>query len=180
MESFEYQLNSGQNLFIREALAEDAAQLLEFVNLVGRESDYLSFGSGEFNLSLSDEQKFLKKCYSSKNQLFILGFIDEQIIATLHFDGGERPRIQHAGEFGMSVAKKYWGLGIGSHMLDTLINWAKKTDIIRKINLRVRTDNTRAVHLYLRKGFKQEGLLRKEVYLNGKYYDYYWMGLFLK
>ncbi|MEJ2545864.1 MAG: hypothetical protein P8Y99_17515 [Calditrichaceae bacterium] len=86
MESFEYQLNSGQNLFIREALAEDAAQLLEFVNLVGRESDYLSFGSGEFNLSLSDEQKFLKKCYSSKNQLFILGFIDEQIVATLHFD----------------------------------------------------------------------------------------------
>lgn len=179
MDSFEFQLNSGQNLVIREALENDAAELLEFVNQVGGESDYLSFGAGEFNVSISDEQKFLNKCHSSKNQLFILGFIEDQIAATLHLAAGERPRIQHAGEFGMSVTKKYWSLGIGSYMIDVLINWAKETDMIKKINLRVRTDNTRAVHLYLRKGFKQEGLLRKEVYLNGTYYDYYWMGIVL-
>ena len=179
MDSIEYPLNSDQKLVIREALEKDAAVLLEFVNQVGGESDYLSFGAGEFNVSISDEQKFLNKCHSSKNQLFILGFIEDQIVATLHFGAGERPRIQHAGEFGMSTAKKHWNLGIGSYMIDVLINWAKESEMIKKINLRVRTDNTRAIHLYLRKGFKQEGLLRKEVYLNGTYYDYYWMGFVL-
>ena len=180
MDSFKYKLNADQILIIREASDTDADKLIKYVKRVGGESDYLSFGLGEFNLSLSDEQKFLKKCHSSKNQLFILGFMEGQLVATLHFAGGERPRIQHAGEFGMSVAKKHWGLGIGSLMIDVLINWAKETNIIKKINLRVRTDNTRAVHLYLRKGFKQEGLISKEVYLKGKYYDYYSMGLLLK
>jgi RimJ/RimL family protein N-acetyltransferase len=77
----------------------------------------------------------------------------------------------------MSVRKQYWGLGIGSLMLDTLIEWARSTQIVKKINLRVRTDNQRAILLYERKGFVMEGTIRKEIFLDGKYFDHHWMGL---
>ena len=77
----------------------------------------------------------------------------------------------------MSVRKRYWGLGIGSLMLDTLIDWAKGTQIVKKINLRVRTDNERAIALYERKGFVIEGTIRKQVFLDGTYFDHYWMGM---
>jgi RimJ/RimL family protein N-acetyltransferase len=43
--------------------------------------------------------------------------------------------------------------------------------------LRVRTDNQRAILLYERKGFAKEGTIRKEILLDGKYFDHHWMGL---
>ncbi|MCP4535682.1 MAG: GNAT family N-acetyltransferase [Chloroflexi bacterium] len=48
------------------------------------------------------------------------------IVAALYFSGGCRPHIRHRDKFSMSVRKQYWGLGIGSLMLDTLIDWAQE------------------------------------------------------
>ena len=62
-------------------------------------------------------------------------------------------------------------------MLDAAIAWAKDAQIIKKINLRVRTDNKRAISLYEKKGFLREGRIRKEIFIDGKYYDHYWMSL---
>ena len=45
-------LKSGEELVIREAAPEDAATLLDFVDQVSRESDYLTFGPGEFGITL--------------------------------------------------------------------------------------------------------------------------------
>jgi len=62
-------------------------------------------------------------------------------------------------------------------MLDTFIEWARGTGFVKKINLRVRTDNSRAIRLYGRKGFVIEGTIRREMLLRGQYFDHYWMGL---
>jgi RimJ/RimL family protein N-acetyltransferase len=113
----------------------------------------------------------------STNKFYALGLIDGEIVSSLSFSAGSRPRIQHTGEFGMSVRKEFWGLGIGSAMLDTLIELARASGIIFKINLRVRTDNQRAIKLYERKGFVREGTISKEILLDSKYYDHHWMGL---
>ena len=45
--------------------------------------------------------------------------------------------------------------------MDTLIDWARSTGSIRKIALRVRTDNARGIALYREKGFEVEGTLRQ-------------------
>jgi RimJ/RimL family protein N-acetyltransferase len=177
MEPRKHELKNGRVLLIREVAVEDARALLDYVERISGESDFLSFGPGEFELTEPEEQEFIHKCLASDNQLFILGSIDDTIVAILNFSGGRRPRVRHSGEFGMSVRKQYWGLGIGSLMLDTLIDWAKGTRIVKKINLRVRTDNQRAIRLYKRKGFAKEGTSRKEILLDGKYFDHHWMGL---
>jgi RimJ/RimL family protein N-acetyltransferase len=177
MEPRNYELKNGRVLLIREVAVEDACAVLDYVHEISGESDFLSFGRGEFELTEPEEQDFIRKCLASDNQLFILGSIDDTIVAILSFSAGRRPRIRHSGEFSMSVRKQYWGLGIGSLMLDTLIDWARHTQIVKKINLRVRTDNQRAILLYERKGFAKEGTIRKEILLDGKYFDHHWMGL---
>ncbi|MBO0797135.1 MAG: GNAT family N-acetyltransferase, partial [Ktedonobacteraceae bacterium] len=88
-----------------------------------------------------------------------------------------RPRTRHAGEFGISVLRKYWNLGIGGRMLTYLIDWARQSGIIRKINLRVRVDNLPAIHLYEKHGFVREGHITREFYLHGQFVDSYVMGL---
>ena len=177
MEPRNYELKNGRALLIREATAEDARAVLDYVGGISGESDFLSFGPGEFELTEAEEEDILRQYRESDSQLYILGLLDDTIVAALSFSAGRRPRNRHSGEFGMSVRKQYWGLGIGSLMLDTLIDWARHTQIVKKINLRVRTDNQRAILLYERKGFVKEGTSRKEILLDGKYFDHHWMGL---
>lgn len=171
------QLRNGTVLLIREAVPEDAPALLGYIQAISGESSFLTFGPGEFELTEAKEEKVLRRYRDSDNQLYLLGLVDDSIVTALSFSAGRRPRVRHSGELGMSVRKPYWGLGIGSCMLDTLIEWARATLSIKKINLRVRTDNRRAIQLYKGRGFVREGTIRKEIFLDGQYYDLYWMGL---
>lgn len=98
-------------------------------------------------------------------------------MSVLSFSAGRRARVRHFGEFGISVSEAYWGLGIGGLMIDALIAWARDRGIVTKINLRVRTDNTRAIALYKLKGFTIEGVIHKAIFMDSRYYDNYWMGL---
>jgi RimJ/RimL family protein N-acetyltransferase len=172
-----YELKNGLVLRIREVLVEDAQAVLAYLEDISGETDFLSFGPGEFDLTLAEEEGFIRQCLESANLLFLVGSIDDTVVALLHFEAGRRPRTRHSGGLGMSVRKPYWSLGIGSLMLDTLIDWAKETQVITKINLRVRTDNQRAVRLYRRKGFAVEGTICREIWLDGRYFDTHWMGL---
>lgn len=177
MEPQSHIIKNGQVLIIRAAEVQDAQAILNYVEAISGESNFLTFGPGEFEHSIEDEESTVANFRDKDNLLFILGTIDEKIVALLNFTAGKRPRVQHRGEFAMSVSKAYWGRGIGSLMLDALIEWAQASQIVRKIDLMVRTDNKAAIRLYESKGFVYEGTMRKEFFVDGRYYDLHWMGL---
>jgi RimJ/RimL family protein N-acetyltransferase len=171
MKPSRHPLKNGETLLIREATALDAQAVLDHVHAISGETNFLSFGPGEFDISVEREWNILQGYHKADNQIYLLGLLNDQIASTLSFSGGHRPRTRHAGEFGLSVRQSHWGLGIGSRMLDALLAWARETQIVTKINLRVRTDNPRAIALYQRKGFALEGTIRQT------YYDHHCMGL---
>ena len=45
-----------------------------------------------------------------------------------------------------------------------------------KVNLDVRIDNEKAIHLYEKFGFEKEGTIKKCLFIDGVYYDNYIMG----
>ena len=167
----------GRALLIREAEGKDAGVLLKYLDRISRETDYLTFGPEEFSLTENEEFKFLERHQTRDNCIYLLATIDEAIVGNLIFTAGSRPRIRHVGELSTSVLKEYWNIGIASALFDSFLEWAKGGNIIRKINLRVRTNNQRAIGLYKRKGFVVEGMQRKELFMDRKYYDNLWMGL---
>jgi len=176
MQTRGHALADGQVLIIREAVETDAPEALAFANATSRESSFLSFGAGEFGFTEPQERAFIRECAASDTHLFIVGLIDDTLVSLLSFTPGARPRHRHAGEFGLSVRRPYWGMGIGSFMLDALLTWAQRDEMITKINLRVRSDNARAIALYERKGFVVEGTLTRAVRIDGQYYDDLLMG----
>jgi RimJ/RimL family protein N-acetyltransferase len=171
------QLKNNIQLTLRPAEQDDAERLLVYVNQIAGESENITFGPGEFTMSVEEERAFLLVNAESPNSLYLIAEIAGEIAGTLTFSVGKRPRLQHAGEFGTSVLRTYWNRGIGSYMLAYLINWAKQNGTIRKINLRVRVDNLPAIHLYEKYGFVQEGRLSREFYLHGQFVDTFIMGL---
>lgn len=192
----EHILPDGRTLHIREAVPEDSQALLAYVEAVSGETDFLTFGPGEFELSTEEEAQFIHACAASVNSLYLVAIVGSgvhggsgghggggsrdvggAIVGTLTLAGGQRRRVGHCGELGMSVRKSHWGLGIGARLLDALIAWARRNELLTKLDLRVRTDNHRAIDLYRRKGFTVEGTLRRQIYANGTHFDQYWMGL---
>ena len=172
-----YRLKNGKTMIIREGDGKDSKRVVEYIEFVASESDYLTFGEGEFNTTVEDEERFIDTCKESKNSLFLIGECEGEIVACLTFSGGSRPRIKHYGEFGITVLKSYWGFGIGRAMLEYLIKWAGESNIIKKVNLKVRADNARAIALYKKLGFVMEGAISRFFYYDGKFYDVYAMGL---
>jgi ribosomal-protein-alanine N-acetyltransferase len=59
----------------------------------------------------------------------------------------------------IAVAREYWGRGIGSELLGTLIAAAVERGCA-EVFLEVREDNPRARGLYLRRGFEEIGIRR--------------------
>jgi RimJ/RimL family protein N-acetyltransferase len=170
------QAKDGRDLFIREAEVRDASSILDYLEVISAETSFLTFGPGQFGLSQTQEAEYLEQCRKAENCLYLLAFLDGELAGTLTFSGGKRPRIRHTGELSMSVLGSYWGLGIASALLDALLEWARATRIVTKVNLRVRTDNQRAIALYLRKGFRIEGTLTKDLFVHGVYHDNILMG----
>ena len=167
-------LSAKSSLKIRTALPADAALLLDFVEQVNSESKFLTAEPGEFEMTEEEETNFVRDIVASSNQVFFLGFIGDKLISTCMVLASQtRVRLQHRGVLGISVARAYWGQGIGGAMLDHLIAWAKNNPILTKLDLDTRADNKRAIVLYRSRGFVKEGRLRNNFYVDGQYYDAY-------
>ena len=179
MEARRYQLKNGIWLNIREGEVADAPRVLEYIDAISRESDNLSFGPGEFDLNLQQEEDVIRDTQKADSALFILGCVDDRIVSLLTFSGGKRPRMRHRGEFGISVRQEFWNLGIGGLMLDILVDWARRSGVVTKINPRVRCDNEHGITLYTHKGFVKEGTIRRDMRIGNTYIDCFWMGLSL-
>ena len=138
---------------IVRARAEDAAALLEYLKIVGGETDNLSFGAEGVPLSVDEEEAYLRSQAESADNVQLLAKINHEIIGTASLNRKPR-RMRHRGEFGISLKKAYWGCGIASALTEGILNFAGANGF-EQLNLEVRSDNTRAIRLYERHGFRK-------------------------
>ena len=52
-------LKNGLQLIIREAEKKDAASIIDYVNTIAGESENITFGPGEFKMTVEEEEKFI-------------------------------------------------------------------------------------------------------------------------
>ena len=172
-------LLSGEDLEITISTPDLAVEIISYLDTVAGETDLLTFGANEFGLNVQEEMNYIKSVTEDENRLHIIGKINDKIVTVLNVNSPQRVRLKHVGEFGISVSKEHWGKGIGRTMIDYMLKWAYSNPILRKINLKVLQKNERAIELYEKIGFKKEGMMIKDFYLNGEYMDSYFMGLWL-
>lgn len=170
-------LSNGQPYVVRKASKDDAEKMLNYLEKIAGESDNLTFGPGELDITLKKETEMLDLYSRSESHFFMVAEYDNCIIGNINFTTHNRKRLHHTGEFGVSIAKDYWRNGIGKVLIRELIQWAKDGGLVTKINLRVRDDNTAAIALYEKLGFIKEGHISREFLIDGQYYSTYCMGL---
>lgn len=72
---------------------------------------------------------------------------------------------------GADIHPNFWGQGIASAAYEMFINYLFDTYHLHKISLEVLASNTRAISLYRKLGFVEEGKKRDEVFKDGVYVD---------
>ncbi len=168
----------GQTLHIDVATPEDAEEIIDYTNRVGGESDFLTFGKDEFWATPDGERAFIRAMQENPKSLMLKGSIHGKIVSILTLNATDRPRIAHVAEMGISVSADHWRSGVGRLMCVASIEWAKYAGL-RKINLRVREDNLRAIAMYEGLSFIHEGISQRAYLVNGRYYADRLMGLAL-
>lgn len=146
-------IKNDQILLVKEAQENEASELIRYVYKISQESSFLSFDEGIDNISMENEKKHIRKCRNSEHQALLIGWLQDEVVGYLAFRSNIWQRLRSAGEFAFSVSKKNWGLGIGSHIMRALLDWARKSKAIKTIEFRVSTDNRRAIAVYKKLGF---------------------------
>ncbi len=173
------ELKNGLNLTIAKAIKEDAQMLIEYLNLVGGESDNLLFGANEFQMSVEDEIAFIERLSTSITSALFVSKIGDEIVSVGSIMSAPRKRIAHQADIAISVKKKYWNLGIGTAMMNELIGFAKGNNITEIIHLGVNSDNVNAINLYKKLGFVEIGRYENFFKFNDSYGDEILMNLYL-
>ncbi len=70
-----------------------------------------------------------------------------------------------------------WQKGYGGEVTRLMVEYAFDTLNLNRIQLHVFKDNKAAVKVYEKAGFIVEGILRQAMYHNGRYCDFYVMGI---
>ena len=142
------------NLFVIERVRpEDAAALLDYLKIVGGETENLSFGAEGVPLGLEVEQAYLGEQYESTDNVQYLAKVNGEIIGTASLNRKPR-RMRHRGEFGISLKKAWWGCGAASALTEAVLAFAGENGF-EQLNLEVRSDNIRAIRLYEKFGFRK-------------------------
>ncbi len=85
------------------------------------------------------------------------------------------PRKRHSGCLGLMVHRDYQQMGVGTALMNAIINLADNWLKLIRLELTVFTDNSSAIKLYSTFGFEQEGVRRLSAVKNGAYADEFLM-----
>ncbi len=162
---------------IVRAHGQDAAALLEYLKIVGGETQNLSFGAEGVPLDVEAEQAYLDMQAQSRDHLQLLAKVNGEIIGTASLNR-KANRMRHRAEFGVSLKKAYWGCGAASAMTEHILAFARETGV-EQVNLEVRSDNKRAIALYEKFGFRRLCTFPGFFKINGELIDFDLMNLSL-
>ena len=125
-------------IIIREAIPSDAKDILEFSEQTGAETDFLVYGPEGLELSEAFEAMYLEGLIEKENAIMLVATIDnEELIGIASVGSNDKPKTQHVGEVGITVAKDFWGYGLGTALMEEVEIWAKESGIIRRLELTV-------------------------------------------
>ena len=173
----EYEIR-GIQYIIRSAEEKDAETLSSLRVRLDGETENMDREAGEAYIDIAGFKELIHMDSEKRNNLFLVAVASGNIVGYCRCAGSELKRFSHQVEFGVCVARSYWGYGIGREMLRASLQWADENGI-EKVTLKVLATNDKAIRLYEANGFEREGILKRDRrHADGHYYDTVVMGRF--
>lgn len=174
-------LKTGDNVVVRAAVPGDARALLNHVRAVIDEGEFVVTCPEEFNLTEEQERDWIRQYHDDSGKLVIVAEESLRILGVLNAEARPRQRLAHRATLHIAVSKEWRERGVGTVLLQTAIDWATSHPVIEQLCLAVFATNVRAIGLYRKLGFVDEGRQAQEVKFGpGQYVDNLLMYRFVK
>lgn len=147
----------------------DAEALTEIMNCPG-----VIYGTLQIPFRSVEERREQFKS-SSLDTRHLVAELDGRVVGNLGLHLETSPRRRHCGHIGMAVHDDFQGRGVGTALMEAVIDLADNWYGLQRLELTVYADNEPAIRLYKKFGFATEGIGRKYALRNGKYVDAYFM-----
>jgi ribosomal protein S18 acetylase RimI-like enzyme len=176
-----FRTKDGTGFVVRQAVPEDAEMLLAAARTVLDEDlDANITRSEEFQITVDQERTWIKKHTEADNSALFVAEHRGQIVGWVVLRGGDRQRTRHTGLLGITVVRPWRERGVGTALMQVLIEWAGRNRVVEKIKLGVVDTNERGLALYRKMGFIEEGRQPREFKKeDGAYLDNVQMYLFV-
>lgn len=157
---------------IREAIPQDAENVLNHLKRIAVETGFMTMGVEGPSKTIEAEQKEIKTILESDTTVLLVALDKEKVIGIAEIHGNASPKLKHIGDISISIAKDHWGIGLGTTMMEQLIEWANSpSSNLKRLELTVQARNERARRLYEKMGFKLEAIMPRGVKDGGIYLD---------
>jgi RimJ/RimL family protein N-acetyltransferase len=174
-------LKTGDSVIVRSPVPSDAVALLENVRSVLAEGEFVVTCPDEFTLTEDEERDWIRQYAEAPGKVAVVAEASHQIVGVLSAESFQRKRLAHRATVHISVKKEWRERGIGSVLLQAVVDWAVTHPFIEQLVLSVFATNVRAIGLYRKFGFVKEGRQPQEVKLGpGQYVDNILMHRFVK
>jgi ribosomal protein S18 acetylase RimI-like enzyme len=147
-----------EGVVVRPARPDDAASYLEMWRGVVAERRYVRtetvrFGARHFRKQFRDS-------LTSDHGKFV-AVARGRVVGAIMIERMSHPVNRHVATLGMAVESSWRGRGVGSALMVAAMQWARNWGV-EKVTLEVYPSNDRAVALYRRFGFVEEGKLARQ------------------
>ncbi|MGN0628472.1 MAG: GNAT family N-acetyltransferase [Oscillospiraceae bacterium] len=156
--------------FIRPVRIEDAEQL----NALRRQPETARTMLAIPSERVDRSENFIKNLDMYSHEFVAVTVLpggSEKLIGIAGINVKKSPRMNHCADLGICVDKNCWGQGIGSALMEQLLDLADNWLRLVRVELTVDFDNERAISLYEKYGFEREGVQRKACVRDGEYID---------
>jgi RimJ/RimL family protein N-acetyltransferase len=158
-----HRLKTGEDIALRSACIDDAQALLDHGRAIVDEGEFFVTSPDEYIFTLEQEQDWIRQYVDDPGKLLIVGEAAGQLVGVLFLESGSRRRLAHRASLHMSVKNAWRGHGVGRILLQAAIDWATASPHIEKLGLAVFATNSRAISLYRKLGFLEEGRKPREI-----------------
>ena len=150
-------LKDGRTCVIRNGEEQDAEGVLANFIATHGQTEFLSTYPDETTFTVEYEEAYLKRKKEAERDAALVAEVDGVITGTAGIDLISRSdKVKHRANFGISIDKDWWGIGIGRALTEACIECARKTGVLQ-LELEVVSDNERALALYRSAGFTEYG-----------------------
>ncbi|NLF28919.1 MAG: GNAT family N-acetyltransferase [Clostridiales bacterium] len=153
----EIELADGTPCVLRSPVPDDAEAMIAHLTAVSGETDFMLRYPDEVKITVEDERAYIEKLDSEARSGMIVAEIGGEIAAIGRLSAvSELSRFRHRAEFGVSVRRANWGVGVGSAILRAAVDLAREFGY-EQLELSVTSENARGIALYERFSFEQCG-----------------------
>ncbi len=165
-------LKDGRTCILRPNGPEYAEEMIAYMEKTADETEFLLRYPDEVSYTVEKERELLENILEDPYHIMMVAVVDGKPAGNGSVSGiGTKRKIRHRCSLAIALYEEYWGLGIGSAMIDYLselaagIGWTQ-------LDLEVVAENERAQALYKKCGFVESGRRHNALLFDdGTYHD---------